>query len=248
MPAHRFYAPQASRIGQTVALPPGEAHQLRHVLRLGRDATVRAFDGRGREFVARVQAIDRGGVSIRTVEAVEPAREPAVELVLALAVLKGRTTGAVIRDATMLGARTIQPITTARSPAGSAAAGLDRAVGRWQAIAIASAKQCRRAVVPAVGPPLPFAELVARGPGGLGIMLVEPAVAAPHASIRTVADQPPPARATIAVGPEGGWTDTEVEAAAGAGFSLLTLGSRTLRADAAPAAALAILQYVWGEL
>ncbi len=248
MAAHRFYAPQASRIGQTVVLPPGEAHQLRHVLRLGRDATVRAFDGRGREFVARVQAIDRGGVSIRTVEAVEPAREPAVDLVLALAVLKGRTTGAVIRDATMLGARTIQPITTARSPAGAAAAGLDRQVGRWQAIAIASAKQCRRAVVPAVGPPLPFAELVARGPRGLGIMLVEPAIAAPHASIRTVADQPPPALATIAVGPEGGWTDAEVEAAAGAGFRLLTLGSRTLRADAAPAAALAILQYVWGDL
>ncbi len=248
MAAHRFYAPQASRIGQTVALPPGEAHQLRHVLRLRRDATVHAFDGRGREFVARVQAVDRDGVSIRTVEAVEPAREPAVDLALALAVLKGRTTAAVVRDATMLGARTIQPITTARSPAGAAAAGLDRAVDRWQAIAIASAKQCRRAVVPAVRPPLPFAELVARGPCGLGIMLVEPAIAAPHASIRTVADQPPPARATIAVGPEGGWTDAEVEAAAGAGFRLLTLGSRTLRAAAAPAAALAILQYVWGDL
>ena len=248
MAPHRFYAPQAFRIGQTVALPPGEAHQLRHVLRLGRDTTVQAFDGRGREFVARVQAIDRGGVSIRTLEAVEPAREPAVDLALALAVLKGRTTGAVVRDATMLGARTIQPLTTARSPAGPAAAGLDRAVARWQAIAIASAKQCRRAVVPAVAPPLPFAELVARGPRGLGILLVEPAVAAPHASIRTVADQPPPARATIAVGPEGGWTDSEVEAAAGAGFRLLTLGSRTLRADAAPAAALAILQYLWGDL
>ncbi len=248
MAPHRFYAPQASRVGQTVALPPGEAHQLLHVLRLGRDATVQAFDGRGREFVARVLAIDRGGVSIRTVETVEPAREPAVDLALALAVLKGRTTGAVVRDATMLGARTIQPLTTTRGPAGPAAAGLDRAVGRWQAIAIASAKQCRRAVVPAVGPPLPFAELVARGPRGLGIMLVEPAIAAPHASIRTVADQPPPARATIAVGPEGGWTDSEVEAAAGAGFRLLTLGSRTLRADAAPAAALAILQYVWGDL
>ena len=248
MAAHRFYAPNASRIGQTVTLPPGEAHQLLHVLRLRRDATVHAFDGRGHEFVARVQAVDRGGVSIRTVDAVEPAREPAVDLELALAVLKGRTAGAVVRDATMLGARAIQPITTARSQTGSAATGLDRAVGRWQAIAIASAKQCRRAVVPAVKPPIPFAQLVARGTRGLGIMLVEPAIAAPHASIRTVADQSPPAFATIAVGPEGGWTDTEVEAAAGAGFRLLTLGSRTLRADAAPAAALAILQYVWGDL
>ena len=248
MAAHRFYAPNASRIGQTVTLPPGEAHQLRHVLRLRRDATVHAFDGRGHEFAARVRAIDRGGVSIHTVAAVEPAREPAVDLELALAILKGRTAGAVVRDATMLGARAIQPLTTARSHGGAAATGLDRAVGRWQAIAVASAKQCRRAVVPAVAPPLSFVQLVARGAQGLGIMLVEPAIAAPHASIRSVAAQPPPARATIAVGPEGGWTDTEVEAAAGAGFRLLTLGSRTLRADAAPAAALAILQYVWGDL
>ena len=248
MTAHRFYAPDASRIGQTVRLPPGEARQLRHVLRLRLDATVHAFDGRGHEFVARVQAVDRGGVAIRTLEAVEPAREPAVELELALAVLKGRAAGVVVRDATMLGARVIQPLTTARSHTGAAAPGLDKAVERWQAIAVASAKQCRRAVVPAVRPPIPFARLVARGARGLGIMLVEPAIAAPHASIRTVADQPPPALATIAVGPERGWTDAEVEAADAAGFRLLTLGSRTLRADAAPAAALAILQYVWGDL
>lgn len=248
MAAHRFYAPTATGMGQTVTLPPSEAHQLRHVLRLRRDATVHAFDGRGHEFLARVQAVDRGSVAIRTLEAVEPAREPAVDLELALAILKGRTTGTVVRDATMLGARAIQPITTGRSQAGPAAAGLDRAVDRWQAIAIASAKQCRRAVVPAVRPPLSFVQLVARGVSGLGIMLVEPAIAAPHASIRTVADQPPPALATIAVGPEGGWTDAEVDAAAAAGFRLLTLGSSTLRADAAPAAALAILQYVWGDL
>ncbi len=248
MTTHRFYAPDASGIGQTVALPPGEAHHLRHVLRLRRDATVHAFDGRGREFVARVQAADRRGVSIRTVEAVQPVREPAVDLELALAILKGRTTDTVVRDATLLGVRAIQPIITARSHPGSTATSLERAVGRWQAVAVASARQCRRAVVPAVKPPIRFAGLLARERGGLGVMLVEPAVTAPHAGIRTLADQPPPALATIAVGPEGGWTAAEVDAAVAADFRLLTLGSRTLPAAAAPAAALAILQYVWGEL
>lgn len=245
MTTHRFYAPGASRIDQTVALPPGEARQLRRVLRLGRDATVRAFDGRGREFVARVQAADRAGVVIRTLEAVEPASEPAVRLELALAMLKGRAAGAVVRDATMLGVAAIQPLTTARTLGG---AGPDGAVDRWRAIAVASAKQCRRAVVPTVRPAIPFTQLVARRPPGLALMLVEPAAAGPHAGIRAVAERPAPACATIAVGPEGGWTQAEVEAAGGAGFLLLTLGARTLRADAAPAAALAVLQYVWGDL
>ena len=248
MTTHRFYAPGASRIDQTVALPPGEARQLRRVLRLGRDATVRAFDGRGREFVARVQAADRAGVVIRTLEAVEPAREPAVRLEIALAMLKGRAAGAVVRDATMLGVAAIQPLTTARTLGAQGAAGADGAVDRWRAIAVASAKQCRRAVVPTVRPAIPFAQLVARRPPGLALMLVEPAAAGPHAGIRAVAERPAPACATIAVGPEGGWTQAEVEAAGGAGFLPLTLGARTLRAEAAPAAALAVLQYVWGDL
>jgi 16S rRNA (uracil1498-N3)-methyltransferase len=57
-----------------------------------------------------------------------------------------------------------------------------------------------------------------------------------------------PQDATIFVGPEGGWTDAEVAAARHAGARLVTLGRRTLRADAAPIAAISVLQYIWGDL
>ena len=247
MSVHRFYAPDAARSGQTVNLPRGEAHQLVHVLRLRGGAALRVFDGHGHEFSARVATAERSSATIHTIEPLTPPPEPAVRLTLALALLKGRATDTVVRDATMLGACSIQPLTTVRSrsaPEASAAA-----VERWRSIAISSAKQCGRAVVPAIEPIAPFAGFAAAGgAAALRILLVEPAARKPHASIRVLAGRAAPADAAIAVGPEGGWTDAEVDAAAAAGFELLTLGARTLRADAAPAAAIAVLQHVWGDL
>ena len=247
MSVHRFYAPEACRSDQTVDLPRGEAHQLVHVLRLRSGAAVRVFDGSGHEFAARVVTAGRSAVTVHTLEPRTPAAEPAVRLTLALALLKGRAADAVVRDATMLGAATIQPLTTARSRAAPEAAGT--LVERWRSIAVSSAKQCGRAVVPAIEPIVPFAGFAtAAGAAALRILLVEPAARRPHASVRVLADRAAPAAAAIAVGPEGGWTDEEVDRAASAGFELLTLGARTLRADAAPAAAIAVLQHVWGDL
>ena len=247
MSQHRFYAPDASRSGLTVTLPHGEAHQLVHVLRLRGGAAVRVFDGRGHEFTARVETAGRSVATVHTLEPGMPPPEPAVRLTLALALLKGRATDTVIRDATMLGAAIIQPLTTARSRTAPEAAGA--AVERWRSIAVSSAKQCGRAVVPAIEPIAPFAEFAtAAATPALRILLVEPAARKPHASVRVLAGRAAPADAAIAVGPEGGWTDAEVEMAASAGFELLTLGARTLRADAAPAAAIAVLQHVWGDL
>ena len=247
MSEHRFYAPDAARSGQTVDLPRGEAHQLVHVLRLRSGAAVRVFDGRGHEFTGRVDTAGRSAATVLTLEPLTPPPEPVVRLTLALALLKGRATDIVVRDATMLGAAAIQPLTTARSRSAPEAAGA--AVERWRSIAVSSAKQCGRAVIPAVEPIAPFSGFASgAGAAALRILLVEPAIRKPHASVRVLAGRTAPPDATIAVGPEGGWTAAEVDAAAAAGFELLALGARTLRADAAPAAAIAVLQHVWGDL
>ena len=60
--------------------------------------------------------------------------------------------------------------------------------------------------------------------------------------------QPIPQDATVFVGPEGGWTEKEVEAARSHGVRLVTLGHRTLRADATPVAAISVLQFLFGDL
>ena len=142
----------------------------------------------------------------------------------------------------------IQPIVTTRSQVLPKRTGCDQMVNRWQTIALSSAKQCRRAVVPVVRPAMPYTQLLAKTTDHLRILLVEPVSRTTRQSVPALADRPPPDSATIAVGPEGGWTDTEVDAATASGFTLLTLGSRTLRADAAPLAAISVLQFVWGDL
>ena len=124
----------------------------------------------------------------------------------------------------------------------------DSAIEWWRKIAVSSAKQCGRVVVPALASPVRFDQLLTDATVPLRIMLVEPAVRSAHESLGVLSNQPPPTAVTLAIGPEGGWTKTELEAVCGRGFSFLTLGARTLRAGAAPAAAISVLQFVWGNL
>ena len=114
-------------------------------------------------------------------------------------------------------------------------------------VAIASAKQCRRAVVPDVRAPISFHDMC-RDPSALKLLLVEPSAAEAGSGLRQMRKIPSPATALLAVGPEGGWTDAEVDAARAAGFIAVTLGRRTLRADAVVVSAVSVFQYIWGDL
>ena len=231
-----------------MALPSDERRHLARVLRLGVGAAVQVFDGRGHEYAARVERADRTAVTVRTLDVVTPVREPRVRLTLAQALLKGRKLDMVVRDATMLGVSVIQPILSDRTDVPPAATARDGAADRWQKIAVASAKQCGRAVVPRVHAPTTLERLVSETGDGRRILLVEPTGGGKQDGLQTLVSQPTPDRATIAIGPEGGWADVEIARAAAGGFEPLTLGRRTLRADAAPIASLAVLQFVWGDL
>ena len=238
----RFFAPALAGLDAPVPLPDGEAAHLSRVLRLVAGDTVAVFDGRGTEYLARVERVGRDGAVVRPYERVASTREPAVALTVAPALLKGRRFDDVVRDATMVGAAAVQPLTTARTvPA-------PRDAARWTRIAIASAKQCRRAFVPEVRPPRPFDWLLDGDRSAVRLLLAEPGAADDAAGLRALAEGPPPASATLAVGPEGGWSPEEVEAAVGAGFRVVTFGRLTFRADAVVACAAAILLYIWGDL
>jgi 16S rRNA (uracil1498-N3)-methyltransferase len=231
-------------------LPREEAEHLTRVLRLGAGDTVAVFDGRGHEFMARVASAVRRDVRVQIVARVEPAAESNVALTLAQAILKGEKMDDVIRDAVMLGVAAVQPIVTKRTEM-TVALVRDTRVERWRRVALASTKQSRRAVVPDVRTPLTFETFLEDPPGALRLMLVEPAAASSAEdveSLSTLQARPAPADAVVMVGPEGGWTEPEWSAARARGVRLVTLGHRTLRADAVPIAAISVLQFVWGDL
>jgi 16S rRNA (uracil1498-N3)-methyltransferase len=245
----RFFAPEA-RAGGLTELPEDEAQHLTRVLRLSAGSAVIVFDGRGHEFDAVVAKAEKSGASVQLGAAREPsAREAGVAVTLAQAVLKGDKMDGIVRDAVMMGVTAIQPLVCARSEIALAALERGRRQARWQRIAVASAKQCGRAVVPPVLAPrafewiaTAFAERTLPGPA---LMFVEPSAAAAAVSLSDL-DGPRPREATILVGPEGGWEALEIEQAA-AMCRLVTLGSRTLRADAVPVVAMAALFAIWKE-
>ena len=264
---HRFFAPSFDPGDETVALPRDEAEHLTRVLRIGVGDMVSVFDGRGHEFLARVVSGAHRDVRVQLLSRIEPARESSVSITLAQAVLKHDKMDDVVRDAVMLGVSAIQPLVTKRTETTAAALVRGARVDRWRRVALASAKQSRRAVLPEIRTPLTIESYLADPPPALRLMLVEPMVGSgeagesgevrgpgcfgpgrdgvePFSVLRGV---PAPADVALLVGPEGGWEESEVAFASAAGVRLVSLGHRTLRADAAPVAALSVLHFLWEQ-
>jgi 16S rRNA (uracil1498-N3)-methyltransferase len=240
----RFLAESLDAGAATARLSPDEAHHLTHVLRLAAGDEIAVFDGAGREFRARIGRVSRDGADLHLLEEFPAAPEPAVRLTLAQAVIKGEKMDDVVRDATMMGVTSIEPLVTEHTAAHMKAG---RAPARWRRIAIASAKQSRRAVVPAIGPGIAFTDWLEQDRAETRLLLVEPSAAVEGHPLSTIGGTRP-ATASLIVGPEGGWSVAEIESAVRAGCVPLTLGRRTLRADAIPIVAIGLLQFVWGDL
>lgn len=245
----RFHLPGA-RGGDVAVLPADEARHLVRVLRLRRGEAVVVFDGRGAEFEALVEQIAGDRVEVRVGDPRVPAAECRVALTLAQAVLKADKMDDVVRDATMMGVAAIQPLLTTRTEVSRATLERAHRRERWERIAVSSAKQCGRAVVPIIHEPLDGAVLpeaiAGRRLAAPAFVLLEPAAAETGAALREI-DAAPPREATIVIGPEGGWTPAEVQALAGP-CQPITAGGLTLRADAMAIVALAALLTKWGEL
>jgi len=236
----RFHLPCVGSDGRG-ELDEEESAHLTRVLRLGPGAEIDVFDGRGGMFRARVAAIGRRAVHVTIEGPVPPAPEPTVQVTLVMSVLKGDKMDDVVRDAVMMGVSVVQPVVAVRTAVSAAALARGRRTERWQRIAVASVKQCGRAVVPPVRPPLELPTWLAGARTEPAIVLREPS-SGPAAPMHAVARA---GAVNLVIGPEGGWTDEECAAFEAAGARAVSLGGRTLRADAAPLVALAALYEAW---
>jgi 16S rRNA (uracil1498-N3)-methyltransferase len=240
----RVYLPDAAPGERT--LPPTEAHHLVHVLRAPVGVAVRVFDGAGHEWDATIAAINRRAVTLAIGAEVTPVAEPRVRVTLGAALLKGDQMDAVVRDATMLGVAAIAPMTSMHVTVPDRRWQSGAALERWQRVAIASARQCGRAVVPEIREVAPWADVLRRTAGEAVLMCVEPSTQARGAAPGAFPSAGGDRAATLLVGPEGGWSSSELRDAAQAGASMIALGPRTLRAESVPAIALSALWTSWG--
>jgi 16S rRNA (uracil1498-N3)-methyltransferase len=234
----RFLAPALEPASTETRLPADESRHLTRVLRLGPGAIVSVFNGRGQEYLARVTSARDGEVSLALLDPIDPAPEPRIPFTLIQAILKGSAMDDVVRDATMLGAAAIRPVMSRHVVVKAAFALRPENAERWRRVAVASAKQSRRATVPAVFEPAPLEDALRAHHGEVLLACVEPSAGREARSMRALSGLQA-SRAALVIGPEGGWADEEIELIAGSGGLLVTLGGLTVRAESAPLVAAA---------
>lgn len=213
--------------GERVQLDAAASHHALHVLRLPRGAELLVFDGQGRQAPARLVEVQSGQAVLEGLGPPQHAA-PAHPLHLILGATKGPALDLAVRMGTEAGATDIHPVLTARSVARG------ERIDRWQRIAQSAAQQCGRADVPRIHPVLPLCPavdaLLDQVPG------IELRVAQPGGAALGPARGP----AAVCVGPEGGFTDAEIQQLLDRGALPLGLSAWILRADTAAAVATAL--------
>jgi len=213
------------------------AHHLGRVLRAQAGQLYELSDGE-RVWLGRIDKVGRDRVEFALLEEL-PAHQRSLHVTLLLAVVKFDMFEWAIEKATELGVATIVPLAAARSEKALLTAAGKRAE-RWKKILLEASQQSRRVRVPILAE-LAKPEIVfASHQNGLRVMLSEHPDAP---TIRKVLKGQQQTVATLAIGPEGGWTDAEFETARSAGFQEASLGKLILRTETAVVTALASINY-----
>jgi 16S rRNA (uracil1498-N3)-methyltransferase len=216
-----------------------EARHLTRVLRVEPGQRFEISDN-GSVFLAEIAEARGDRVVFRALEPIDAAPPP-VRITLCAALIKFDRFEWIVEKATELGVETIQPFEAARTDKGLFEASRKRGE-RWERIARESSQQSRRARLPRIPPAVRFRE--ALGVEAACRYFLDEAEAPPLLRLlperRTAGET-----AALLLGPEGGWTDAEREAAAGAGWQAVSLGPQVLRAETAAVAVLAVLLNAW---
>ena len=217
------------------------AHHLGRVLRAQAGQLYELSDGE-RVYLGRVEKAGRDKIEFALLEEL-PAHPSSLNVTLLLSVVKFDSFEWAIEKATELGVDTIVPLAAGRSEKALLAAAGKRAE-RWKKILLEASQQSRRVRVPSLLALEKPEQAFGARQEGLHVMLSERAGAP---AFRQVIGSQAAKHAVLAIGPEGGWTDAEFEAAARAGFREASLGKLVLRTETAVIAALASLQFALGE-
>lgn len=246
MDAPVFYASPDLIDPPTIELPSDESRHARDVMRLRKGALIVVIDGLGRAYKGEIQTVGKKAVTVNVISTVREFGEPMVHVTLAAGLSKGEKLDGVIQRATELGVSRIVPLLTEKS-----VIKLDddkkvqSRIKRWSKVALASAKQCRRSVVPMIAEPLAVSKYLLdfeREDCGLFFHVSRDTMSWSDAEIPDGAK-----RVAVVVGPESGFSDNEAEMARNAGMTVVGLGERVLRTENAGPTAVALVMSRLGE-
>jgi 16S rRNA (uracil1498-N3)-methyltransferase len=232
---HRIFSSGPFSAGAGIEVSGEEFHHAVRVVRLREGEEVEVLDGKGKLASGRVLALGTTSLTV-TIDRELPGRESPLAITLAMAIIQLEKFELVLQKATELGVHAIVPVVTERVDIRP-----ERYRGkaeRWEKIIFEAVKQCGRAILPTLESPASFAQVIARD--------------RPRVLFDADADPmqvPSPLTAvTLLIGPEGGWSETELRTARENGCMFQRLGPRRLRAETAAMTATAVFAARYGDI
>jgi 16S rRNA (uracil1498-N3)-methyltransferase len=256
----RIFLPFTSIHDNRISITGDNVRYLVSVLRFKKGDELTVFDGKGNCLKTNILKADRREVIVDILEKFTCHTESPVNITLMQGLLKGQKMDMVIQKTTELGVKEIMPVITERSQAKET-----RKVSRWRKIAEEASRQSGRSIIPLVHEPKEFDQFLSSGQlerngeretrrhgemNGFifweegGLPLKEAILKVSSSPIHRFPDSP----IQVLIGPEGGFTKKEVTFAEGKGFIVTSLGKRILRAETAAISAIALVQFLLGDL
>lgn len=248
---HHFFLPQEAFSGPQVVVTGAEViHHLRDVLRLQSGEVVIFLDNSGYEYETVLQEVTADRVVGQIQHRRLSPREPRTKVTLYQAVLKGERFEWALQKGTEIGVSAFVPLLSERCIVLDAHQLSRRKLQRWEKVIQAAAEQCRRGRMPSLQPLMLFAaacEQVQRA-GGLGLISWEGKAEGIGGVLREAARDQRPFNVSLFIGPEGGFSPTEVQLAGDYGLVPVSLGPRILRAETAGVVATALILHEYGDI
>jgi 16S rRNA (uracil1498-N3)-methyltransferase len=243
-----FFIDPSSAASPLVLIKGPEAHHIKNVLRMKPGDSLKLFDGTGFEYEAVLVSVSAKNVAVEIQRKIEATAQPGVHIIVAQAFLKEKKMDDLVRKLCELGASRWIPFFSQRSIARPDRKRLAGRSQRWMRIATEAAKQCRRIDALQIGDALSFEEILDFSNScDLKVVFWENE-SSPLSRDRLSEAANPFKKILIMLGPEGGFSEQEIKLVQESGFISAGLGPRILRAETATIAAVALVQYLFGDM
>ena len=238
----RIFTDSPLAVGSQCQLDDNAANHVGRVLRMQAGQALQLFNGDGQDYRATITEAGKKHVQVEVQEAAENETESPLRVVLAQTLSKGDRMDYAVQKAVEMGVSEIVPLTTERCDVKLKGDREDKRLRHWQQVAISAAEQCGRARVPEIQPVMTVQQWLEHARAcDLRLVLH-------HRTERSLNTLEKPSSIALMIGPEGGLTAEEIALAESHGFLPVALGPRVLRTETAPVAAIALCQWLWGDI
>lgn len=243
MQAIRLYTPQELTVHGEVSLDDSTRHHAAHVLRINRHSPLILFNGDGYDYPGQPVTFHKKAVTVRITERIPARKESVLETHLVLGVSRSTHMDYAIQKTVEAGVSEIHPVITDRTVTRFSDQTRANRQRHWQNIIISACEQCGRAVLPILHEARDLGSLHPLGEDARGFVL-------DMGASNTLAhfSRDPLGKVWLAIGPEGGFSETETDRILAKGFEAVALGPRILRTETAALTAVVSAQMLWGDL